>query len=153
MRRIITKSAGQTKKFAEKLAKKILRPSEGRSDKNAVVIGLFGNLGVGKTVFCQGFAKGLGITKNIHSPTFIIMKKYQILNPESYILNSFVHIDVYRLENPKELADLGWSELIKNPRNIILVEWPDKIKKILPKDCIKIKFEHKGKNKRAIFLF
>lgn len=173
MKKIITKSAVATKKLAENFAKKIIRLSHSRNDKNTIIIGLFGNLGAGKTVFCQGFAKGLGITKNIHSPTFIIMKKYRI--PKSKIKNqkskvqfknknleqkfptsnlqlptSIIHLDAYRLENLKELLDLGWNELIQNPKNIILIEWADKIRKILPKNSVKIKFEHKNKNRREI---
>jgi len=148
MIKIITKSEEETKKFAAKVAKVILRPSEGRSRKEAIVLGLFGDLGAGKTTFCQGFASGLGISENIHSPTFVIMKNYK-LKAKSYQL---IHIDAYRLQNPKELLDLGWDELIENPRNIILVEWADKIQKILPKNYIQVKLEYIDKNKRKIFL-
>ena len=76
------------------------------------------------------------------------MKNYK-LKAKSYQL---IHIDAYRLQNPKELLDLGWDELIENPRNIILVEWADKIQKILPKNYIQVKLEYIDKNKRKIFL-
>lgn len=164
MRKIITVSPNQTKNLAEKLAKQILLvKSDLASRERALIIGLFGDLGAGKTTFIQGFAKGLGIKQKIISPTFVIMKNYKLpayrtSKQTIHLRQSFggqasyklIHIDAYRLENPKELISLNWNELIKNPRNIILVEWADKIKKILPKNSAKISFKHCGKNKREI---
>lgn len=171
MRKIITVSANQTKNLAEKLAKKILlAKSDLAKRKKALIIGLFGDLGVGKTTFMQGFAKGLGVKQKIISPTFVILKKFKITKkPSSFAKTTkdkqnfrnllsttrkfqlnLIHIDAYRLDNPEELLNLGWHELVKNPENIILVEWANKIKKILPKNSIKISFKHLGKNKREI---
>lgn len=140
----ITKSPKQTQKIAAKISRKILKL---KPNKKAAVIGLIGDLGSGKTVFAKGFAKGLGLKENITSPTFVLMKVYSLLVTRySYL----VHIDAYRLKKPKDLIDLGFKNLIRDSKNIILIEWADRIKSILPKNCLRIKFEHNGGNKRKI---
>lgn len=172
MKKIITNSKEKTQKFAADFAKKILLGKSGFP--SALIIGLFGNLGAGKTTFTQGFAKGIGIKQKITSPTFVILKKIKIIhkpqilnpkiktNPKSKIqikqktqdtnFQNLIHIDAYRLENPDELLNLNWRELTKNPQNIILIEWADKIKKILPKNCVKINFKFINENKREIII-
>lgn len=141
---ITAKSAKETKKIAANFAGNLLKS---KPVKGAAVIGLIGELGSGKTVFSQGFAKGLGIKENVVSPTFVLERIYELPGKKHRHL---VHIDAYRLENPKEMLALGFKDLIKNPQNIILIEWADRIKKILPKNTIKINFEHINKNKRKI---
>lgn len=152
--KIITNNVEETWELAKKLANDILKIS---SDK-ATVIGLEGNLGTGKTMFAQGFARGLGVKETIVSPTFIIMKKFQISKSKCQIksqipisnFKKFIHIDAYRLDNSKEIMDLGWNGLIADPKNIILVEWADKIREILPKNFIWVKFKVVGEEKREI---
>lgn len=163
MKKTITKSKGETQKFAEYFAKKIL--SKKQKSQKAIIVSLTGNLGAGKTTFIQGFAKRVGIKKKIISPTFVILKKFKIPNPPSeirpaspkrgqgeHLKSVFIHIDAYRLENPQELLNLGWREIKENPQNIILIEWADKIKKILPKNHIKINFKFLNENKREIVI-
>lgn len=133
----ITSSPGQTKSLGESFSKRILKK---KLEKKAFVIGLEGELGGGKTTFLQGFAKGLGIKEKILSPTFVIIKRF----------NKFYHIDCYRLQKPKELLDLGFKEIISNPRNIVAIEWADKIKKIIPENTLWLKFEFIDEKKRKI---
>ena len=140
----ITSSSIQTKKLGEKFAKEIL---EKKPKKTAFVVGLEGELGGGKTTFLQGFAKGLGIKEKILSPTFVIYKKFKI--PKSKFQN-FYHIDCYRIQKSKELLDLGFKEITPNPKNIIAVEWADRIRKIMPKDALWIKFDFIDRRKRKI---
>lgn len=135
----------QTKKLGKTLAKKILKTRP----RKALIIGLEGDLGGGKTTFLQGFAKGLGIKEKIFSPTFIIMKRFKI-RPISSKLASFYHIDCYRIQKPKEILDLGFKEIVSNPQNIVAVEWADRIKKIMPKKTIWISFQFANENKRKI---
>ncbi len=152
---MITKSKSQTQKLAAKLAKKIINAK--RLTLNARVIALQGELGAGKTAFVQGFLKALGITQHATSPTFVIFRKYKIAPKRSNALPAgrqitaerfFVyHFDLYRIHGPKEILDLGFKKIIKDPHNIVLIEWPEKVKKILPKNMIWIKFEH-GKNEK-----
>ncbi len=136
---ILTKSPSQTKKIGEALAKEILTLHQYTDEERnqAIVLGLIGNLGGGKTTFLQGFAKGLGIKQRILSPTFILMKRFSI--PDSRF-NDFYHFDCYRLQKPKEILGLGFKEIISNHQNIIVIEWADRIKKILPKNSLRLNF-------------
>jgi len=138
MKIFVSERVGQTRKVAEDLARKLLSKKRNK----AVVIALFGELGSGKTVFVQGFAKGLKIKGKIVSPTFILMRRH----------GNFYHFDCYRIKNYREILDLGWREIAANPENIIIIEWAEKIKKILPKNCVKIYFKHANRNKRKISL-
>ena len=144
MEKIITKNDKETKEVAKNLASEILNKGPG---KRAMILALRGNLGAGKTTFTQGFAKGLGIKGKILSPTFVILKKYKIRKTTHYPLQTknyeyFYHIDCYRLNSKKDLEVLGFKEIILNPKNIIAIEWPEKVKGILPKDVIVIKCKH-----------
>lgn len=135
----ITKNYKQTQKLGEKTAKEILKlPAR----ESAVVLGLQGNLGGGKTTFLQGFAKGLGIKEKILSPTFVIMKRFK----------SFYHFDCYRINKPEEILELGFKEIISNPKNIVAIEWSEKIRKALPKSAIFIYFKFIDEDKREIKL-
>lgn len=138
MPEIITKSERETKRVARLLAEEIIRKP--LKTKGAVVIGLEGELGSGKTIFVQGFAKGLGIRRRLTSPTFVLIKKYKNL----------YHIDCYRLNKPKDLLDLDFKEIISDPKNIVLIEWAEKIRRILPKNIVWVKFEIINQNKRKL---
>lgn len=135
--RQVTKNYKETQKLGEKFAKKILKIPQ---QKSAVVLGLQGNLGGGKTTFLQGFAKGLQIKEKILSPTFVILKRFK----------NFYHIDCYRLKNEKDILELGFKEIISNPKNIVAIEWPERVKKVLPKDLIEINFKFIDENKREV---
>ena len=145
-KKYLTKNPAQTKKLGEILAKEVLRTKGSR--KRALIIGLEGDLGGGKTTFLQGLAKGLGIKEKILSPTFIILKRFKVKNstPHQKLrfgtgqeFKNFYHIDCYRIQKPKEILGIGFKEIISNPQNIVAVEWSDKNKKILPKSSIILK--------------
>lgn len=103
-------------------------------------LGLVGELGAGKTQFVKGLARALGIKKNIASPTFILLKSYKL--PKAAAKGrELVHADCYRLESSQELLDLGWQEIIKDRNNIVVVEWADKIKDIMPDNTLWIEFK------------
>lgn len=146
----LTQSPEQTKELGKKIGSEILKqePPQG-----AQVLGLVGELGSGKTCFLQGFAKGLGVKEKILSPTYVIMKKFPIppvtchLSPET-----FVHIDCYRIDKPKEILDLGFKQIVSNPENIVAIEWAGRIEQILPQDCLILEFEISDKNQRKIVL-
>ncbi|MBI5140359.1 MAG: tRNA (adenosine(37)-N6)-threonylcarbamoyltransferase complex ATPase subunit type 1 TsaE [Candidatus Vogelbacteria bacterium] len=118
----------------------------------ATVVGLFGELGAGKTSFTQGVAKALGVEGDITSPTFVLEKIYKISKKYNRDFERLVHIDAYRLDEPKEILKLGWEELISDPKNLILIEWPERVSSELQKNLIKIKFESMGtdEDKRKI---
>ena len=155
-KKLKTKSSKATQNLGKKLAQSFLAST--RKSKGAIVIGLEGDLGGGKTTFVQGFAKGLGIKEKILSPTFVILKKFSIPDSSSIIYSrehkfkTFYHIDCYRLGNPKDILVLRFNEIISNPENIIVIEWADKIKKILPKEAIILKFKFIDEKTRKIVL-
>lgn len=131
-------SEEQTKRIAQQLAKKA----------KSRIFALTGELGAGKTIFAQGFAKGLGIKDKIISPTFVLIRQHQI--PKSS--KTLYHIDLYRLEQLKDTKRLGLEEIWSNPNNIILIEWAEKAQKLLPKNAVKINISKGGNQKRIITL-
>ena len=143
---LVLKNIKEMKTFAEKTEKEVMKfPA-----KRAKVIGLVGELGAGKTTFTQFFAQALGIKENISSPTFVIEKIYKIKSKREF--THLIHIDAYRLNTSEELVHLGWKDILENPKNIILIEWADKVEKILPEGYVKINIEHSGGDKREIFI-
>lgn len=137
-----TKSIEETQKLAQDFAKKIA---------SGGVVLLYGNLGAGKTTFVQGLAKGLGITHRIISPTFIILRTYEIPSLSSRAKSrDLYHVDLYRLESEKEIEGLGLVDLLKNSDNIIVIEWPERMGTLLPKNAWKISIETTGENEREI---
>ena len=171
----LSNSKIQTQKLAIELSKILLKEivsfeqKKQKSDKikssqKAIVIALCGELGSGKTAFTQGFIKALGVKSHIPSPTFVIYRKYKIFTNKQQTTNNqqqakrriknkdyFVyHFDLYRIQKSKEIMDLGFKEIINNPNNIVLIEWPEKIKKILPKNTVWIDFEHGENEKKRI---
>ena len=146
----ISTSVLETKRIGKNLAKKILQEKKNR----ALVICLKGDLGGGKTTFVQGFAKGLGVGEKILSPTFVIMRKFRIFSSkkdESFFKHLY-HIDCYRLRSFKEIVGLGFSNIISDPRNIVIIEWADRIEKILPSCNIFIEFRFVNKKTRKIII-
>ncbi len=121
---IITKNEEETLSFAEKYARG-LAPGQ--------IISLIGDLGAGKTVFTKGLAKGLGINQNVSSPTFNIMRLYEIRESASNKdIKKFCHIDAYRIENEFEVIDVGAEDFIGQKDTVTVIEWADKIREILP---------------------
>lgn len=114
----------------------------------ALVVGFTGNLGAGKTTFIQSLARGLGIKKRLTSPTFLIMRSYKI---KSGPYERLFHVDAYRLRKPGELKFLGFDAVKNNPKNIVLVEWAEKIRGLLPKKSIWINLSH-GRKPNERFL-
>ena len=123
----------ETQALAQKLAE-IVEPQD--------TITLEGDLGAGKTTFTQAFAKGLGITRTVNSPTFTIMKQYNGRLP----LN---HLDVYRLEDSDE--DLGWGEIFYGDA-VTVVEWAHLIERDLPGERLAIEIRRVDENARVITL-
>lgn len=118
-----------------------------KSPDKATIVALSGELGAGKTFFTQNLAKALGIEITVKSPTFVIEKIYDLSGQKWAQL---VHIDAYRLEAGADLESIGWSEIIKNPNNLVVVEWPEKIAGAIPSRAIFITFETLREDQRKI---
>ncbi len=118
----------------------------GRQASPGEVLCLIGDLGVGKTLFSQGFAKGLGIEESVNSPTFTIVQEYMDGRMPFY------HFDVYRIEDPEEMEEIGYTEMVYGD-GVCLIEWADRIADILPDQYKKItisKQPEKGFDYRCI---
>ena len=129
----------EIQKFADDFASTLEPRGNG-----ATIVALQGDLGAGKTTFTQCVAKHFDIADAVQSPTFVIMKIYK-LKSNAYKL--LIHIDAYRLEKSSELLHLGWEELISDPKNLILIEWPERVEDILPKHAT-VKFSHVSETER-----
>ncbi|MEK7635099.1 MAG: tRNA (adenosine(37)-N6)-threonylcarbamoyltransferase complex ATPase subunit type 1 TsaE [Patescibacteria group bacterium] len=141
----LSKNLEETAKIAFDFGKN-LKPS----NNSATIVGLYGELGSGKTTFMKYLAENFGVKETIQSPTFVIMKFYNIAENFSFSgFEKLVHIDAYRIEKEEEILNLGWQEIIADPKNLICVEWPEKIEGIMPSHIV-IKFEHEGENQRKI---
>jgi len=165
---MITHSSLETEKLGEKLGEKI---------KKGAVIALYGELGSGKTTFVKGLARGLGIKKRIVSPTFIFIRIYKILSQKARAKETpprwqagaqaeamtprtveelasarlFYHIDLYRINKAEDARGLGIEEILSDSKNIIVIEWAERIKKILPKKRIDVHFKYLDEKKRNIY--
>ena len=131
------------------------------------VLALDGELGSGKTFFTQALAQALGIKEPVTSPTFNILKVYEVLEERDKSLVSkrksqhgkaqqairrLYHIDCYRLRKPEELLELGFEEWLSDREGIIVIEWADKVKAILPKNRIRLQFEVIGEQERKLVM-
>ena len=108
------------------------------------VIELIGDVGAGKTTFVRGFAKGLGIKEPITSPSFTISKVYACRDGKN-----LVHYDFYRLPEPELMSD-DLIESISDPNSIVVVEWADSVKNVLPDDHEIIRIEYVDENTREV---
>ncbi|MBR6158593.1 MAG: tRNA (adenosine(37)-N6)-threonylcarbamoyltransferase complex ATPase subunit type 1 TsaE [Lachnospiraceae bacterium] len=98
------------------------------------VFTLNGDLGVGKTVFAQGFAEGLGITEAVNSPTFTILQVYEEGRLPLY------HFDVYRIEDPEEMYEVGFDDYLYG-QGVCLIEWAEQVAELLPQKRTDITIE------------
>ncbi len=135
--KILSHSEEETQSFAENFAKNLLAGS---------VILLEGDLGAGKTTFVKALAKGLEVPESVmtHSPTFTLINQY----PGRLNL---VHIDLYRIDHPQQLIELGIEEYFDG-QNILAVEWASKAGHFWPKNSIKISLKSLGSHSREIMV-
>lgn len=140
----ISKSPKKTMEIARIIFLKFQKLFKDR--KNGLLFALVGPLGSGKTIFVQGMAKFLGIKDRIQSPTFLIMRKYNLKNKEFI---NFYHLDCYRIKK-KDINLLNFKKIISEPKNIIVIEWAEKIKRFLPKNAIFISFKIINEKEREI---
>lgn len=124
---------GELEVFAENILE-TLTPQN-----SATVLALQGDLGAGKTALTKALAKKLGITDDITSPTFVVMKTYPITNDTRF--KNLSHIDAYRIEDVDEMRILRFEELLADKERLIVIEWPEHVRKLLPEHTLYIKIE------------
>ncbi len=130
-------------------AKKILDKIKNDSKKDkSYIIAFEGDLGSGKTAMTKAIANELNIKEEITSPTFVILKRYNI---EFDIFTSLIHIDAYRLSKYDELKKINFEKYMEDEKNLIIIEWPEMIKDSFDDYDMKVKFEYGNhENERII---
>ena len=141
--KIISKSLLDT----EKIAKDFIEKTSVGLYNTALVVGLYGDLGSGKTTFTQAVARIFNIQEDITSPTYVIEKIYDINHHD---FKKLVHVDAYRLDSAKELSVLEWDKTLSDSRNIIFIEWPERVLKALPENHVKVFFKFISEFEREI---
>lgn len=155
----ISESPAATQRIGEAFAKRV---------KDGGIVALYGELGSGKTTFVQGLAKGLGITKRIISPTFVIVRSYEVTSSKYSSRESasrrtnregssrqartihFYHIDLYRIDSQRDLDGLGLEEIFNDSNSIIAIEWAEKMGRFLLQKRIDVSFRYIGEQKREV---
>ena len=132
----LSSSEAETEALGAKLAREL--------EPGAVVL-LYGDLGAGKTVFSRGFARGLGVTEPVSSPTYTIVQEY---NPATG--GRLYHMDLYRISDEHAALGFGVDEFLSEPGAISLVEWPERIRGLLPDTAIRVELRHRSENEREI---
>lgn len=115
-------------------------------EQHAHAVGLVGELGAGKTTFVQHVAHSLGVKEHVTSPTFVIAQRYKTEHP---FFTELIHIDAYRLEN-EEKDTIRFHEYMKNPHNLIFVEWPEYLPGGFPENAPTLNFSVIDENTRSI---
>ena len=116
----------QLKAWGEELGRRLSPPA---------VIALEGDLGAGKTTLAQAIARGVGIREDVTSPTFSLLKSYEVDGTIVY------HLDLYRLNGPEDLTNIGWDDIL-NSGEIVIIEWPERAGLRLLPDALRIRLEH-----------
>lgn len=162
MRKVVTENFQETREEGKKLAQNL---------RGGEVVCLEGELGAGKTTFTQGILEELSAEKPYTSPTFVIMKKYSLTpqpplpkgedgplrrssgkanqEPGEGEIKTAYHIDTYRVDSD-DILDLGFEEIVSDKNNVVIIEWPERIKKIIPQKAKWISFKWIGKDEREI---
>ncbi len=138
--RYITNNSDDTSKIGKKIAAGL---------KGGEVLCLYGELGAGKSVFTRALINYFLPGIRVLSPTFIIVRQYKI---EINNKKTIYHLDLYRLSNKAEFQDLGMTENFHQPDTIMVLEWADRIKDILPSKRTDISFKILGENQREIIM-
>lgn len=119
-----------------------LQPKE-----TATVIALHGDLGAGKTTFTQFLARALGVTQSLNSPTFVLMKRYPL---EAQPFDNLFHVDAYRLDNADDLRKLDFESVLAEPKNLVVIEWPERVADLIPDTAQKLNFTFINETTREV---
>jgi tRNA threonylcarbamoyladenosine biosynthesis protein TsaE len=133
----VSTSYEETREIAQKFAEKL---------EKGTTVCLYGELAAGKTTFTQGIGKAFGIERLV-SPTFLIMRQYPVKHP---VIKTLFHLDLYRLNSIEDIKAFDVEEIWSSPENLLVIEWPEKFEKNLPKNRFDIFFKANGDNERQI---
>jgi tRNA threonylcarbamoyladenosine biosynthesis protein TsaE len=131
------------------LAAELLLMAKNQMSEGATILALHGDLGAGKTTFVQALGKSLGVTEQITSPTFTIMKGYETTSAD---FEHLIHMDAYRIDDIAELGPLRFSEILATPKTLFCIEWAEKIKEALPVSVINLTLAVADENTRTVHI-
>jgi len=140
---MIIRSISELKTFAKEVVDAFPLKEDG-----ATIVTLDGDLGSGKTTFSQCVAAILGVSEQVQSPTFVIMKSYEVKNDPRF--NNFFHIDAYRFDHPEEAHQIRWNDIVGTPKALVLVEWPEKLGEKIPAGTMRICFSFVDETTREV---
>lgn len=141
---VITHSSEQTQRFGSMIGR-TLRPGD--------LVLLSGQIGSGKTIFAQGIAQGLGVESDVLSPTFTLVMEHEGRTLDDVLVRLY-HVDLYRLpdEDPEGIIGFGFEEYLDDERGIIVIEWPERARAVLPAEYLVVEVEAIADTKRSIRL-
>ena len=134
--KFLSRSEAETEALGAALARELAPGS---------IVLLCGDLGAGKTVFSRGFARGLGVTETVSSPTYTIVQEYELDSG-----SRLYHMDLYRIGDERAALGFGVDEFFSEPGAISLVEWPERIRGLLPDTAIRVELVHRSESEREI---
>jgi tRNA threonylcarbamoyladenosine biosynthesis protein TsaE len=134
------KNEAETRAFGRELALKFLP---------GTLLCLSGDLGAGKTTFAQGILSGLGAEKPYTSPTFVLMKQYDLETPSQVGIKRIYHADAYRVE-AHDFEIIGFQDWLDDEEGLVILEWPERVKNLLPKERLEISIKSIGETMREI---
>ena len=137
-----THSAEETRAFGKKLAGEIVP---------GTTLCLQGDLGAGKTTLVQGLLESLGAERPYVSPTFVIMKQYDLPAPSATGIRRIYHADAYRVEE-KDFREIGFAEWCADDEGLVILEWPERISNMLPQKRIDVTLQSLSETEREISL-
>ncbi len=143
---VITHNPHETEALGAQLVTTLMQNQALRA--TSTIIALRGNLGAGKTVFVKGIAGALGVNEVITSPTYVIQKTYHTHAPVPW--KRLIHIDAYRLQGEEELTTIGWDTFATDPKNLIVIEWPEQVGRGVPTQALDITINHIDESTREI---
>jgi tRNA threonylcarbamoyladenosine biosynthesis protein TsaE len=136
----VTRSAEETRRLGFETAGRL---------RGGTTLALRGDLGAGKTTFSQGLLEGLGAEGPYSSPTFVIMRQYDLPKPSAGGIRRVYHVDAYRIGSA-EIQALGWGEWTEDPEGLVLLEWPERIEEVLSSSVQNVSFEWLDDSQRKI---
>jgi tRNA threonylcarbamoyl adenosine modification protein YjeE len=131
----------------EAVAREVLERLSAMPRTRASVLALSGDLGAGKTTLTQAIARILKVEPVVTSPTFVIEKSYPLSGAP---WERLIHIDAYRIDDDSELAVLGFAASCDDPRNLIVLEWPERVSGLVPHDALGVTLVHNGEDERIL---
>ncbi|MCL4406338.1 MAG: tRNA (adenosine(37)-N6)-threonylcarbamoyltransferase complex ATPase subunit type 1 TsaE [Patescibacteria group bacterium] len=149
MTKVKTESFKETRALAEEFIEDVLRKRKPKT--GALVLLLSGDLGSGKTTFIQGALRYFGV-RRATSPTFVLMKHYRLSRAKLGVKDVY-HVDAYRLRSFGDLKELGFGDVLKSSRALVMIEWPERVRTSLFKDAKMISFACGEKENERIIKF